>query len=190
MGLTMSQRKAVTKTVATRYRRADKSGKGRILDELCATTGWHRNHARKALAQACTPRFVRPRVPRPPKYGPKVVAALIFCWAVLGMPAGKRLAPILPELVGVLRRFDELDIDDGTAALLVSMSAATINRRLAPERKKHELRAAATPSRGRCSSRRSRSAPGRTGTTRNRGSSRSTWSATTAATLQVSTPTR
>ncbi|CAG7579894.1 integrase catalytic subunit [Rhodococcus wratislaviensis IFP 2016] len=140
MGLTMSQRKAVTKTVATRYRRADKSGKGRILDELCATTGWHRNHARKALAQACTPRIVRPRVPRPPKYGPKVVAALIFCWAVLGMPAGKRLAPILPELVGVLRRFDELDIDDGTAALLVSMSAATIDRRLAPERKKHELR--------------------------------------------------
>ncbi|MDJ0419832.1 integrase catalytic domain-containing protein [Rhodococcus opacus] len=140
MGLTMSQRKAVTKTVATRYRRADKSGKGRILDELCATTGWHRNHARKALAQACTPRIVRPRVPRPPKYGPKVVAALIFCWAVLGMPAGKRLAPILPEMVGVLRRFDELDIDDDTAALLASMSAATIDRRLAPERKKHELR--------------------------------------------------
>jgi hypothetical protein len=140
MGLTMSQRKAVTKAVATRYRRADKSGKGRILDELCATTGWHRNHARKALAQACTPRIVRPRVPRPPKYGPKVVAALIFCWAVLGMPAGKRLAPILPELVGALRRFDELDIDDATAALLMGMSAATIDRRLAPERKKHELR--------------------------------------------------
>ncbi len=52
MGLTMSQRKAVTKTIAIRYRRADKVGKGRILDELCATTGWHRNHARKALRPA------------------------------------------------------------------------------------------------------------------------------------------
>jgi hypothetical protein len=116
------------------------AGKGRILDELCATTGWHRNHARKALGAALRPRIVAARCPRPPKYGPKVIAALIFCWAVLGMPAGKRLAPILGELVAVLRRFGELDIGEDTAALLAGMSAATIDRRLAPERKKHELK--------------------------------------------------
>ena len=48
------------------------------------------------------------------------------------MPAGKRLAPMLCELVPILRRFGELDIDDDTETLLIGMSAATIDRRLAP----------------------------------------------------------
>ncbi len=39
MGLTVGQRKAVTKVIATRYQRAEKADKGMILDELCATTG-------------------------------------------------------------------------------------------------------------------------------------------------------
>ena len=139
-GVDLGRTQGLTKTIATRYARSDKAGKGRILDELCAMTGWHRNHARKALKQALRPKIVKARHPRPPKYGPKVVAALIFCWAALGMPAGKRLAPVLPELVAILRRFGELDIDDDTATLLVGMSAATIDRRLARERKKHELK--------------------------------------------------
>jgi hypothetical protein len=34
MGLTMKERKAVTREVAGRYRKATKKGKGRILDEF------------------------------------------------------------------------------------------------------------------------------------------------------------
>ena len=55
----MSQRKAVTKATATRYRSASKGAKVVILDELCATTGWHRDHARKALREALGPRRCR-----------------------------------------------------------------------------------------------------------------------------------
>ena len=50
--------------------------------------------------------------------------------------AGKRLAPMLGVLVPLLRRDNELDLADAETDLLVRMSAATIDRRLAPERPK------------------------------------------------------
>jgi len=78
--------------------------------------------------------------PGPVKYGSDVIAALTVCWTVLGMPAGKRLAPMLGELVAVLRHFGELTIDENTAQLLALMSAATIDHRLASEQAKWQLR--------------------------------------------------
>ncbi len=74
------------------------------------------------------------------RYDEPVIAALRVCWATLDGPTGKRLAPALPQLVEALRRHEELDISDDTARLLMSMSAATIDRRLAPDRKLLELK--------------------------------------------------
>lgn len=139
MGLTLAQRRAITEMTASRYQQAGKRAKSRILDELCANTGWHRNHARKALRSALAPKIVAPRPARPVKYGPDVIAALTVCWRVLEMPAGKRLAPMLRELVAVLRHCGELSIDAETAELLSSMSAATIDRRLADQRAKYTI---------------------------------------------------
>ena len=49
----MAQRKAVTKQMARRYSKASKAEKGRMLDELCALTGWTRRHARRSLRLDC-----------------------------------------------------------------------------------------------------------------------------------------
>ncbi|MCP3805608.1 ISNCY family transposase, partial [Allokutzneria sp. A3M-2-11 16] len=62
------------------------------------------------------------------------------CWAVLGGPAGKRLAPFLPELVARLRACGELEITDRVAVRAARVSAATIDRRLAGDRARLRLR--------------------------------------------------
>ena len=140
MELSMSQRKAVTKTIATRYKRSKRSAKKIILDELCAITGWHRDHARKALRDALIIKKVKPRPARPVLYDKNVVEALRFCWAVQGTPCGRLLAAALIDLVPRLRSFSELDIDDATAAKLLKIAPATIDRRLKAERSKLDPR--------------------------------------------------
>lgn len=136
----MSERRAVTKKLALEYRRGDKARKGQILDQICELNGWHRSHARKALTQALVLRAVKPRPPRPPMYGEPVMKALRLLWAVQGTPCGRLLAAALPDLVPRLRRLGELNVDDETAALLLKIAPATIDRRLAADRAKLTLR--------------------------------------------------
>jgi len=130
MELSMAQRHAVTNRMATKYRQASRSEKSEMLDQLVELTGWHRDHARAELGRAGTVRVVAPRKARTPTYSARVVSGLEQCWRVARCPAGKRLAPMLTDLVPMLRRDGELDLIDSEAELLVAMSPATIDRRL------------------------------------------------------------
>src|SRR5918996_1746276 len=143
VGLSMAERRAVTKQMIARYREGSKALKGRVLDELCALTGWHRDHARKALrreaARSGGTRTRRsPR--RSPTYGEEVLGPLQKVWATLDGPCGKRLAPFMAEIVETMERWGELELSPQSRAKLLRISASTIDRMLAPERRRLRIK--------------------------------------------------
>lgn len=140
----MGERNAVTRELAKRYRKVTKNEKKQILDELCALTGWTRDHARRALRVARTmpPSAVKGprRRARAPVYGEEVMEPLRRVWSVLGWPCGKRLVAVLPETVRVMERFDEIDVTRAVRDALCRLSAATIDRRLAADRRRFKMK--------------------------------------------------
>jgi hypothetical protein len=135
MELELAVRRQVTKSMLAKYAKGSRAERGEVLDHLVAVTGWHRDHARKALRHAAAGPPPPPQTREPVlTYDQEVIDALVRCWAVLAGPSGKRLAPALPALVPALRAHGELVIDEPVATDLLRMSAATMDRRLAPYR--------------------------------------------------------
>jgi hypothetical protein len=140
MELTLAARKAITQAQLVKWPKASKAEKSAILDAVCEVTGWHRDHARKAIRTALADRAAgapQPRKQREPVqvYGDEVIELLTRCWAVLDGPTGKRLHPALPEVVANLERHGHLTgTDPRVVEQVLVMSPATIDRRLADAR--------------------------------------------------------
>lgn len=140
MELTLAHRKAITKAQLRRWPKASKAEKSAILDAVCEVTGWHRDHARKAIRKGLVDLAAGgppPRKPREPVrvYDDVAVELLTRCWAVLDGPTGKRLHPALPEVLANLDRHGHLsDLEATVVDQVLAMSPATIDRRLAPAR--------------------------------------------------------
>jgi hypothetical protein len=146
MRLTMKERRAVTAVMVARYRRAGKKQKGRMLDELVALTGYNRWYAVGLLrgddgsSRGRLPRAAGRRRQRPRVYDAAVLAALRRVWVIMDCICGKRLAAVLPETIAVLERHGELQLDATTRQKLSAISAASIDRLLAAERRRLNVR--------------------------------------------------
>lgn len=149
----MKERKRVAEATAGRYRKAGKKEKGVILNEFGELTGFARSYAAMVLrnqgrvVQVNRKLRVRgdvgqklPRRGRGATYDELVVKVLVQVWRIMDYICGKRLAPVLGEMVERLQRHNELRCDAATGQKLARMSAATIDRLLRPERQKYQLK--------------------------------------------------
>src|SRR5580698_2769110 len=130
--ISMGARREVVSAVTERYRSAKRTEKGRILDALCATTGWHRKHAVRALRQhePVGPNGVDAPRERSRRYGATIKDALTALWEASDRVCGKRLKVMIPVLLPALKRHGRLELTREQHTLILSLSAATIDRML------------------------------------------------------------
>jgi hypothetical protein len=148
----MSERRVLVRGVSARYRKSRKREKGRILDEFVELTGYNRSYAAWLLNQQGRKVWLNPQVKvvgevtvRPVRqrsrvYGSEVKRVLIRLWKLLDYLCGKRLVAALPETLEALERHGEMPISEEVRQKLLSISAATIDRLLAPEKEKLRLK--------------------------------------------------
>ena len=128
----MGARREVVSAVIERYRSAKRAEKGRMLDALCATTGWHRKHAVRALRQHETagPDGVEAPRERRRRYGATIKDAMTALWEASDRVCGKRLKVMIPTLLPALEQHGRLQLSQADHDRVLAISAATIDRLL------------------------------------------------------------
>src|SRR3954462_15070597 len=133
--ISMTARDSLVAAIAGRYSQANKTERGRILDEFTAITGFHRKHAMRLLRSGQPDRRSGPR-PGRRIYDDATREALIVIWEASDRICGKRLRPLVPIMVEAMERHGHLNLAPEVRISLLAMSAATIDRALRAVREK------------------------------------------------------
>jgi hypothetical protein len=125
--VTPAARREYVRAVRPRYTLAPRRAKPGILDEFCATTGYHRKYAITLLnCPQHTPG--QPRRRRAPTYSEHVITVLAAIWEAAGYPWSTRLHALLPLWLPWARR--RFAIPHALDRQLRTISPSTIDRRL------------------------------------------------------------
>jgi hypothetical protein len=135
----MNARKQYLETLRNEYGRAGEAVRSRLLDEAGKRTGLSRKYLIRVLNHA-QPKRQHKRRKRRAEYGTAVVAALIEIWDMFEQPCGQRLVAVLRTELDRLRSLGEVRCKDAVAAQLKQISASTIDRLLAREKRVRRLR--------------------------------------------------
>lgn len=121
--------------IKTRYKNSSKKGKQLILDEFCKVCDYNRKYAIRIINS-------NPPVPhkhqlskrgRKKHYSDPLIKEILWdMWTITNLPCSKRLKAILPLWLPHY----EYEIPDHIYSLLISISPATIDRLMKPDRAK------------------------------------------------------
>lgn len=150
----MAARYEITKKYAKAYAAAPKKGKSQILDQVVEVTGWNRDHARQQLVArlkqtpgraSATVAVIDRRKTKACKYSYDARLVLRKVWAASGGSCGQYLAASMSDLIDAMEAEGVLIPGENRYSVevrdeLLAMSAATIDRYLAPARAKDPIR--------------------------------------------------
>ena len=135
----MHSREQYLERVREEYGKAGKRAKTGLLNEARKRTRLNRKVLIRKLAHPPKPNPGQ-RGPRRATYGAEVVTALVKMWEIFDFPCGQRLAPALGEQIDRLRQAKELRCSEEVAGKLKRISAKSIDRLLAREKRVQGLR--------------------------------------------------
>jgi hypothetical protein len=126
------------KAIYFRYQKASKTLRSRILDEFCQVCGYNRKYAIRLLSGPAPQKTKTNPKTRRPTYGAKTISALASIWEAAGYPCSARIKALLPLwLPWAVKR---LALSAQTQKQLLSISPATIDRRLKPKKRQLKKR--------------------------------------------------
>ena len=126
--MTIDERLKYLRKMKTRYVKADRRERGRLLDEMQAFTGLHRKSLIRLLNSNLN-RQPRSRE-RGRTYGEDVTTAIRVIAASLDHPCAERLTPNLKWMAEHLSRLGELEVPESAFEQLAQISISTVERYL------------------------------------------------------------
>lgn len=132
--MTAPARRELVEALRQRYAAATREEKVSILTEFTSVSGLHRKSAVRVLNAETEAEAPMKRAGRPRLYDQAVQQALVTLWEASDRVCGKRLKALLPVLLAALEKHGHMAVDPTVKASLLALSAATMDRLLAPTR--------------------------------------------------------
>lgn len=152
MELSMRVKRALIDRMYLRYKRATRKQKSGLLTEFCVITGYSRHYAAWVLKHwgrivtaklsgslitfKVGSRSAKPRTGRPKLYDEAFTRTLAELWSLFDYLCGKRLVPLIRELIDLLCSSGGFSCSPEIHEQLRLVSPATVDRLLSGERKK------------------------------------------------------